>query len=83
MRAAVSLGSIALAALAACTAAESQGGGDGQGVLTLESKLPASFAAVSNVVELEGKRVAFVDTRDKLFLAADLARLGGAECQQG
>jgi hypothetical protein len=71
MRAGASLGSIALAALVACTAAESQGG-DGQGVLTLESKLPASFAAVSNVVELDGNRVAFVDTRDKLFLAADL-----------
>jgi hypothetical protein len=72
MRAGAALGNIALAALVACTAAESQGGSTDQGGLTLESKLPATFAAVSNVVELDGKRVAFVDTRDKLFLAADL-----------
>ena len=57
----------ALALLAiGCTAAESQGG------LTLEKKLPVTFAQLSNVVELGDGRVAFADTRAKLFLAADL-----------
>ena len=55
-----------LAGLLGCTPAESQGG------LTLESKLPVSFAQLSNVVELSGGRVAFAETRDKLFLTADL-----------
>ena len=59
-------GLVLLAGQLACTSAESQGG------LTLESKLPTSFAQVSNVVELDGDRVAFVETRDKLFLSADL-----------
>ena len=49
-----------------CTPAESQGG------LTLEKKLPASFALLSNVVELRDGRVAFADTRAKQFLVADL-----------
>jgi hypothetical protein len=61
-----SLGAVALAGLVGCTPAESQGG------LTLESKLPVSFAQLSNVVELSGGRVAFAETRDKLFLTADL-----------
>ncbi|HYC33121.1 MAG TPA: hypothetical protein VEB59_12605 [Gemmatimonadales bacterium] len=60
------LGLVALAGQLACTRAESQGG------LTLDAKLPVSFAQVSNVVELGGDRVAFTDTRDKLFLSADL-----------
>ncbi len=50
----------------ACTPAESQGG------LTLEKKLPAGFAQLSNVVELRDGRVAFADTRAKQFLVADL-----------
>jgi hypothetical protein len=50
-----------------CTPAESQGG------LTLEKKLPARFAQLSNVVELRDGRVAFADTRTKQFLMADLA----------
>ena len=37
--------------------------------LALESKLPASFGQLSNVVELDRDRVAFADTREKLFLA--------------
>jgi hypothetical protein len=37
--------------------------------LALESKLPASFGQISNVVELDRDRVAFADTRAKLFLA--------------
>jgi hypothetical protein len=61
-----SLGAVALASLLGCTPAESQGG------LTLESKLPVSFSQLSNVVELSGGRVAFAETRDKLFLTADL-----------
>lgn len=57
----------ALAVVAAgCNRAESQGG------LTLEKKLPGTFAQVSNVVELEDGRVAFADTRAKLFFTADL-----------
>jgi len=55
-----------LSGVAACTPAQSQGG------LTLEAKLPMSFAHVSNVVELGNGRVAFADTRDKLFFTADL-----------
>jgi hypothetical protein len=57
---------LAVAGLLACTRAESQGG------LTLEAKLPGGFAQVSNVIELPGGRVAFADTRNKLFLRADL-----------
>ena len=56
----------ALIATAACHPAESQS------ALTLESKLPASFAMLSNVVELRDGRLAFTDTRSKLFLRADL-----------
>lgn len=55
-----------LLAAGACTRAESQSG------LTLEQKLPASFAGLSNVVELNDGRVAFADTKAKLFLRADL-----------
>lgn len=57
----------ALALLAlGCTPAQSQVG------LTLEKKLPVTFAQVSNVVELRDGRVVFADTRAKHFLAADL-----------
>ena len=45
-----------------CSRAESQAG------LTLEKKLPVSFAQLSNVVELGDGRVAFADTKAKLFL---------------
>ncbi len=54
------------AATIACTAAESQSG------LKQDATLKASFGMLSNVVELKDGRVAFADTRDKLFLAADL-----------
>ncbi len=66
MKLAQSLGVVGLAGLLACSRAESQGG------LTLEAKLPATFNQLSNVVELRGGRVAFTETRDKLFLIADL-----------
>ena len=39
--------------------------------LALDSKLPASFGQISNVVELDRDRVAFADTREKLFIAGD------------
>lgn len=54
-----------LALALGCTPAESQSG------LTLERKLPGSYATVSNVVELSGRGVAFADSRDKLFLRGD------------
>ena len=38
--------------------------------LALESKLPGRFGQISNVVELDRDRVAFADTRNKLFLTA-------------
>jgi hypothetical protein len=60
-------GWLATAGLLSCTRAESQSG------LTLEAKLPGGFAQLSNVVELPGGRVAFADTRNKLFLSADLS----------
>lgn len=50
----------------ACSAAESQSG------LPLEAKLPASYGTLSNVVELRDGRVVFTDTKNKLFLSADL-----------
>ncbi|MEP7227000.1 MAG: hypothetical protein ABI785_06545 [Gemmatimonadales bacterium] len=49
-----------------CSAAESQTG------LALEASLPWSYGTLSNVVELSDGRVAFTDTRNKLFLRADL-----------
>lgn len=55
-----------LATTLACTPAESQSG------LTLEAKLPVSYAMLSNVVELRNGRVVFADTKDKRFLSADL-----------
>jgi hypothetical protein len=67
MKLVLSFRAVALVSLLACNQAESQGG------LTLERKLPGSFAQLSNVVELRSGRVVFADTRDKLFLSADLA----------
>ena len=52
--------------LVACSPAGGQGG------LTLEKQLPATFAQLSNVVELSDGRVAFADTKTKLFLRGDL-----------
>ena len=64
MKSVLSLGAVALLGLAACTRAESQSG------LALEARLPGSFGQLSNLVELDSGRVAFADTRDKLFFAA-------------
>jgi hypothetical protein len=55
-----------LAATIGCTPAESQSG------LQPELKLASSYGMLSNVVELNDGRVVFADTRDKLFLRADL-----------
>lgn len=65
MKSSITLAVLALVAFG-CTPAASQGG------LTLEKKLPVTFAQLSNVVELRDGRVAFADTRAKLFLVADL-----------
>jgi hypothetical protein len=59
---------VTVALLAAC--GDAGGSAPAQGV-TLEAKLPATFAQVSNVVELSGGRVAFAG--DRQFLIADLA----------
>lgn len=50
----------------ACSAAESRSG------LALEAKLPSSYGMLSNVVELSDGRVVFTDTKNKLFLSANL-----------
>ena len=42
--------------------------------LALDSKLPAGFGQISNVVELDRDRVAFADTREKLFLVGNFGR---------
>jgi hypothetical protein len=44
---------------------------ESQSTLTLEKKLPMSFAQLSNVVELRDGRVVFADTRAKQLLVAD------------
>jgi hypothetical protein len=60
------LTTIVVLGAAACSRAESQGGA------TFEARLPGSFGQLSNVVELGDGRVAFADTRSKLFFIADL-----------
>jgi hypothetical protein len=58
---------MALVTVAACASSDPR-----RGALTLESKLPRSFAQLSNVVELRDGRIVFADTRDRLFLRGDL-----------
>lgn len=65
MKLAQSLAALLATMLAACTPAESQS------KLTGEARLPGSFGMLSNVVELQDGRVAFADTRNKLFFTAD------------
>ena len=55
-------------AAGAAAAADESGLPDSAG-LALESKLPGRFSQLSNVIELDRDRVAFADTREKLFLA--------------
>ena len=57
---------LVVAVMLACSPAQSQTG------LALETKLSSSYGMLSNVVELRDGRVVFADTRDKLFLSADL-----------
>jgi hypothetical protein len=60
------LTTLAVLGAAACSRAESQG------AATFEARLPGSFGQISNIVELADGRVAFADTRSKLFFIADL-----------
>ena len=55
-------------AAGAAVAVDESGLPDSAG-LALESKLPGRFTQISNVIELDRDRVAFADTREKLFLA--------------
>jgi hypothetical protein len=57
-----------LVTVLACRSAQSQG------VLTQDHRLSATLGLLSNVVELKDGRVAFADTKSKLFLTADLER---------
>lgn len=67
MKLAFSFSTVTLAAaLMGCTPAESQSG------VTLDARLPATYGALSNVVELKDGRVAFADTKARLFLTGDL-----------
>lgn len=66
MRLIYAISTFVLATTAACTSAESQTG------LQLETKLAAWYGTLSNVVELKDGHVVFTDTKDKLFLRADL-----------
>jgi hypothetical protein len=59
---------LAVTVAVACRPAQSQG------VLTHDARLPAKFGMLSNVVELANGRVVFTDTKNKLFLRADLSR---------
>jgi hypothetical protein len=81
MKSFLPLCTLTLLGLAGCSGAESaerseaaggavahEGGISDSAGLALESKLPASFGQISNVVELDRDRVAFADTREKLFL---------------
>ncbi len=61
------LWSTALVGAAACASA----GGATQPGVKLEARLPATFGGLSNVVELTDGRVAFADTRNRVFLLAD------------
>jgi hypothetical protein len=67
MKSVLSICALALVALTGCSDVESES--QNEPGLTLEAKLPGSFGQISNVVELDRERVAFADTRDKLFLA--------------
>ncbi|HEU4649004.1 MAG TPA: hypothetical protein VFS33_08090 [Gemmatimonadales bacterium] len=61
------LGAGMLAAAAACASAAATKPG-----IKLEARLPVNFGGVSNVVELADGRVAFADTKGRIFLMADL-----------
>jgi len=79
MKLVLSLCAAALLALNGCSRAESskpesaRAESQGELGLELEAKLPGSFGQISNVIELDSGRVAFADTRDKLFIAGTFA----------
>ncbi len=83
MRSFPSLRAFALLALAGCSSADStqrrgahqpdESGIPDSAGLALEAKLPVSFGQISNVIELDRDRIAFADTREKLFLSAVFA----------
>jgi hypothetical protein len=58
-----------LIAVAACADSRSAAHPD----LKIEAKLPATFGQLSDVVELTDGRIAFADTRQRLFLRGDFA----------
>ena len=73
---------LALLTLAVGCSASAQPGKDaatdtttaaGPTALAVDTKLPVTFGAVSNVVEYAGGRVAFADSRERRFHAADFA----------
>jgi hypothetical protein len=66
MRLQYSISAFVFATALGCNSAESQSG------VTLESRLPSSYGMLSNVVELRDGLVMFTDTKEKLFLRADL-----------
>ena len=82
MRSYSSVRALVLLALVGCSSADSSERADGSrsvvdesGIpdsagLALEAKLPISFGQISNVIELDRDRIAFADTREKLFLTA-------------
>jgi hypothetical protein len=65
MKPAQSMAACLWVSIAACNPAESQS------KVTTDARLPGSFGMLSNVVELHDGRVAFADTRSKLFFLAD------------
>jgi hypothetical protein len=65
MNAPQAFAALTMAAVMACSPAESQ-------TLTPESRLPIRVGTLSNVVELSDGRVVFTDTKNKLFLRGDL-----------
>jgi hypothetical protein len=65
MKVAHSLSGLTVIVAAGCAPAESQSP-------MVEAQLPGRFAMISNVVELKNGRIAFADTKDKLFFRADL-----------
>jgi hypothetical protein len=54
-------------------AAKDSASTSGATALAVDTKLPVTFGAVSNVVEYAGGRIAFADSRERRFHAADFA----------
>lgn len=62
-----SLAFVAAGGLAGCASSGPRGP-------VLESKLPGTFAQLSNIAEVRDGRIAFADTRDRLFFIGDFTR---------